>query len=1216
MKVRSQEVVSAFGPQPSAFWVRAGLGLLLLYAVPSGAFAAEPARVLMIFREASHVPANRMIEQAVRETLSEAGAEGIEIYTEYLDTGRFADASHYRSFREYLREKYARQRPDVLVLILTPAFDLAGVGPAELLPGVPVVFIAVNATELPAQSLGANVTGIVARLDVRGTLDSIFRLQPQTQRVVLIGVGSDAMMPVDRVQEATQAYVDRAQFEVWADRSITDMRSAVAALSAHCVVLYAGMFRDVENRAFVPAEVLQSLVENASVPTYVYVDSQIGSGAVGGSVVQYDKLGVWAGEAARRILNGLPAADQPITVLSDGTPLFDWRALRRWGIRESRLPPGSVIKFRQPTFWELYQGWIVGVALFCAVQTALIIGLFVNRARLRDEEAVATLIADLSARFINLPADQVDAAIEDAQRRVCECLDLDMSTLWQLPADRPGTLLMTHYHAPADFPPPKAMDASEVSPWCLERVRNHETTVVSRLTETPAAAARDRQLWRHYGVKSVLTLPLFTGNGAAFGALNFNLIREEREWSPALVNRLRLVAQVFANALARRRTEQALRESEERLALAAATAGVGLWVLNATGTNFWVNAEIMTIFGLSPADELAVDRFIAVVYSEDRQLIREVLARAVNSADMSVVEYRIVRPDGRVRWVSSSGRVCAGGFEKAGRLMGTTVDITEHKRMEEALRESESRLASAVDVAGLGFYELAGGESVSFLDSRARVLIGIPADQDQGAPALQFWLGHLHPEDRPRIVDVHQQMYKGMLDQSTVEYRYLHPQRGLIWIQHLGRITDRDAAGREVRAVGVLRDITERRRIEETLADQLRFERLLADASTRFVSLSSHELDREIKWVFEQVLDFFHADRCTLWRISFEKSMVKTIGLIREESVQSLPSDFDMAGLLPWSLGTLVARREPLVVNSLDELPPEARVDRKSYQGLGIRSILLIPVFTGDPLAFVISISSVKRERIWPEHSIPRLRLLTEALANALMRKRAEEEIRESCEAFQSLAGRLLSAQEEERRRLARELHDDLSQRLAIVSIGIGKLEQLSGLLPDQVMVQLKGIRERVIDLSSDVHDISRQLHPSIIEDLGLNRAIQSECANFTQREGIRVHYRSKDVPAAIPIDTAVCLFRVVQEGMRNIAKHAKVNEADVSLTGADDRIILTIQDAGVGFDVARPAGRPVLGLTSMKERVHLIRGEFLIESTPGKGTTIKVVAPLSEGQK
>jgi len=231
-------------------------------------------------------------------------------------------------------------------------------------------------------------------------------------------------------------------------------------------------------------------------------------------------------------------------------------------------------------------------------------------------------------------------------------------------------------------------------------------------------------------------------------------------------------------------------------------------------------------------------------------------------------------------------------------------------------------------------------------------------------------------------------------------------------------------------------------------------------------------------------------------------------------------------------------------------------------------------------------------------------------------RKRMEEDLRDSHEALRSLAGRLLWAQEEERRRLARELHDDLAQRLAVISIDIGKLERLSATLPDRVMVWLKGIGERVVALSTDVHDISRQLHPSIIEDLGLSQAIQSECVQFTRREGIRVHYTSTDVPAAIPIDTAVCLFRVVQEGMRNIAQHAKVKEAEVRLSGAGDRVTLVILDAGVGFDGTRPVGRPALGITSMKERARLIHGEFLIESATGKGTTIKVVAPLSGRQE
>ena len=182
--------------------------------------------------------------------------------------------------------------------------------------------------------------------------------------------------------------------------------------------------------------------------------------------------------------------------------------------------------------------------------------------RLRFE----TLLADLSARFVNLPSATVNTAIEDAQRRVCECLDLDISLLWQISPDHPGSMIVTHRHLPPGIPPlPEVFDCKESFPWALESFLRGETVILSRLTDAPAEAARDVELVRRYGVKSVVSIPLSTGGGPTFGALNFDVTREEREWPVELVNRLKLVAQVFANALARKRDEQALRESGEQL---------------------------------------------------------------------------------------------------------------------------------------------------------------------------------------------------------------------------------------------------------------------------------------------------------------------------------------------------------------------------------------------------------------------------------------------------------------------------------------------------------------------------------------------------------------------------------------------------------------------------------------------------------------------------
>jgi len=227
-------------------------------------------------------------------------------------------------------------------------------------------------------------------------------------------------------------------------------------------------------------------------------------------------------------------------------------------------------------------------------------------------------------------------------------------------------------------------------------------------------------------------------------------------------------------------------------------------------------------------------------------------------------------------------------------------------------------------------------------------------------------------------------------------------------------------------------------------------------------------------------------------------------------------------------------------------------------------------------------------------------------------RKQAEADLAKSREALRMLAGGLLSVQEEERRRLARELHDDLTQRLAVLAIEAGTLEQQLESSPPAIRDKIAQMKEQMVRLSSDVHDISRQLHPSIIDDLGLRQAIQSECVNFAKRESVVVTYEPEDVPRRIPRDLSVCLYRIVQEGLRNIARHAKVAEARVRLAGRGNTITLTIEDSGVGFDPAEVRGGAGLGLVSMEERARLIQGEFTVKSKPGQGTVIRVTASLS----
>jgi PAS domain S-box-containing protein len=231
-------------------------------------------------------------------------------------------------------------------------------------------------------------------------------------------------------------------------------------------------------------------------------------------------------------------------------------------------------------------------------------------------------------------------------------------------------------------------------------------------------------------------------------------------------------------------------------------------------------------------------------------------------------------------------------------------------------------------------------------------------------------------------------------------------------------------------------------------------------------------------------------------------------------------------------------------------------------------------------------------------------------------RRQAEAELGKSREALRMLAGKLLSVQEEERRRLAREMHDDLTQRLAVLAIEAGKLEQQLDSSPEPIRDKLRQMKEQMVKLSADVHSISRQLHPAIIDDLGLVDAIESECTSFSRREGISVRYEPINIPESIPKDIALCIYRIMQESLRNIAKHARVEEAEVLLTGTDDGIRLYVRDNGVGFVPADVHGQRGLGLASMEERVRLIQGRFSIQSQPGQGTAIELWAPISGRSK
>jgi PAS domain S-box-containing protein len=206
---------------------------------------------------------------------------------------------------------------------------------------------------------------------------------------------------------------------------------------------------------------------------------------------------------------------------------------------------------------------------------------------------------------------------------------------------------------------------------------------------------------------------------------------------------------------------------------------------------------------------------------------------------------------------------------------------------------------------------------------------------------------------------------------------------------------------------------------------------------------------------------------------------------------------------------------------------------------------------------------------------------------------------------IQQLAGRLITAHEDERRHLARELHDDLTQRLARLAIDAGRMENAA-----QISEGARLLREDLVRLSEDVHALSYRLHPSVLDDLGLVEALRTECDRVARHSDLAVDVEASAVPATLPAEASLCLFRVAQEALNNAARHAQASTVTVRLSPRERGMQLAVSDNGNGFELSRDPQPPSLGLASMRERVRLVHGELDIEST-GRGTTVTAWVPV-----
>ena len=324
----------------------------------------------------------------------------------------------------------------------------------------------------------------------------------------------------------------------------------------------------------------------------------------------------------------------------------------------------------------------------------------------------AEILFEISAQFINLPADRIDPAIEDAQRRICEFCDLDRSSIWQRSQEDPDVLFLTNVYQSADstfmvetarekrllsesgwiFRKAEApsiymrMDARAFFPWVVNRLKRNETVAISRLEDLPEDAGYDRETFRRYATRSSLILPLSAG-GRSVGAIAFASVRHETVWTETLTINLQRIAQTFASVLERQWSDRTRRDSEARLMLAAESADASLWNLFLDSGHIWTTENSWDLYGIPREEHLTLPRFLEFVHINDRDRVARAFQEVKGPGDRLLVEYRLLSADGTVRWVVSRGRLRTDDAGEPYCLSGATVDITERKQMEEQLLE-------------------------------------------------------------------------------------------------------------------------------------------------------------------------------------------------------------------------------------------------------------------------------------------------------------------------------------------------------------------------------------------------------------------------------------------------------------------------------------------------------------------------------------------------
>lgn len=1258
-------------PRARALLLQGGLFLFILWLIifsslPGLSATEEPLPRVIILN--SYHPGFTWSDRELSGVLQELQRHypNLDPAIEYLDTKRFPTAEHLLKVKNFLASKYHGEKFDLVITLDNPALELMLTYRPELFPGAPIVFAGINDFQ-PAKLAGQNkVTGVAEVLDIEGTLKTALSLHPKTKEIfVVLDYTMTGQVVRKELEALLPAFKSRVQVKFAPRATMAEILEQLKALPNDAIVFVTGFATDSAGQTFSMAEGVRRLTKAAKVPVYTVHAGRLGSGAVGGILLSGLEEGRRAGEIALQVLAGEDPSRIPVDTKSLARPMFDYRQLTRFNIPIQALPAGSLVINRPSSFYEIHKSLVGGafVVVIALILVVTVLSINITRRRQAEKKLAHNLLFlqklldtipnpvfykdtrgvylgcnKALEEFLGLPkAGIVGKTVFDTYPKELaekyfkmdqELFDHPGSQIYEFVMDRSDGSRKDFIFTKATFLDQDGRLAGLIG----------VMTDITERKQTEAALRESEEKFRlvfekapigimHYDQTSTITdcnakfaeiigapKQKFVGY-KLIGGLRDDQMREAvtaslrgevgyydgdylsvtgRKLTP-----IRAICQpifspegglsggvaIFEDITARKQAEAELRLKEKLLD----SASDSIFLHDQEGNFLYINEAAYISRGYREEEllNLGVSALITPEAAADRE---NTLTELLVNGEI-IFETTHLRKDGSTMPVEIHARL----LDVEGRelILSVARDITERKRAEKELQAAARKWQTTFDAISDAVCLLDPDGTMLQCNQAMVDLVGKPLADIQGRQCYEVLHGTAQPIDNCPLVRMRETRQREELLLS-LENR---------WFK-LGVDPIFNETGDLVGAVHIMLDVTQLKNAERSL--YRRSQELMILNTIGGVVSRTLDLDQILADALEVIQqNMFDGHSQTVVFLMDEATRA-----LKAASHRGFPADhpcLERSLNLGECFCGQVAQTGKLVIKRA--VCEHCVVGRHAPDTIPHQDISL-PLKVQDRLLGVLHVSLPLGQELDARH-LKMLEAVTDQISVAVENARLFDEVKAQGSQLRALAARLAEIEETDRQHLARELHDQVGQSLTTLSLYLTMLqEQMPNEVPKNILNRLEDAATLVEQTSDTVRDVMAELRPPVLDYYGLMAAVRWYGKQFFENTGIKVTVQGDDKTPRLDRGVEMALFRIIQEALTNVAKHARASRVTVTEEVHDAKVRLTIADNGIGFDqtrVGQPEGRHSWGLMTMSERALAAGGDCHIMSRPGQGTQVIV---------